>query len=327
MVYCRPHLRSGPRPDGALALGGGALWFAQADLLSRGGGAEVVAASALPSGVRERFTVPRGDTGPALMGILNTTPDSFSDGGQFNALDAAVARAVEMVAQGADIIDIGGESTRPGAQYVDVAEEINRTAPVIAALRAGGVSVPISIDTRKAQVAEAALQAGATHLNDVSALTHDPFMSRVASKFGVPVCLMHAQGDPATMQQNPDYDDVLFDVFDHLEQRICAAEGAGIDRSRIIIDPGIGFGKTQAHNMRLLRNIAVFHGLGCPILLGVSRKKFIGTLTGVARAEDRVMGSVAIALDAVAQGVQVLRVHDIEAHRQALAMWRALHGT
>jgi len=161
----------------------------------------------------------------------------------------------------------------------------------------------------------------------VSALTHDPFMSRVASKFGVPVCLMHAQGDPATMQQNPDYDDVLFDVFDHLEQRICAAEGAGIDRSRIIIDPGIGFGKTQAHNMRLLRNIAVFHGLGCPILLGVSRKKFIGTLTGVARAEDRVMGSVAIALDAVAQGVQVLRVHDIEAHRQALAMWRALHGT
>ena len=204
-------------------------------------------------------------------------------------------------------------------------EEIARTAPIISALRAAGVGATISIDTRKAAVAEAAFAAGANMLNDVSAMTFDGAMADTAARSGTPICLMHAQGDPETMQKNPHYDDVLLDVFDYLAARVAAAEAAGVAKDCIIVDPGVGFGKTQAHNLTLIRGLSLFHTLGCPILLGVSRKRFIGNIAGVARAEDRASGSVSVALEGIRQGVQIIRAHDIEAHQQAFALWRALH--
>lgn len=263
---------------------------------------------------------------PRIMGILNVTPDSFSDGGTLDGIAEAVSRARAM-AQDADILDIGGESTRPGAADVPQAEEIARTAPVIRAIRDAGITTPISIDTRKAAVAEAALAAGADMVNDVTALRYDPDMAGVVAGAGVPVCLMHSIADPATMQQDPRYDHVTFDVFDHLAARIAAAVEAGIARHNIIVDPGIGFGKTQAHNLTLLRDIAVYHDLGCPILLGASRKRFIGTISGVTEASARMAGSVAVALHGASQGVQILRVHDTLETRQALSLQLALSGT
>ena len=264
---------------------------------------------------------------PRIMGILNTTPDSFSDGGQFDTLGAALAHARAMLDAGADILDVGGESTRPGAAEVPVADEIARTAPLIRALRAEGISVPLSIDTRKARVAEAALQAGADFVNDVSALTWDRDLASVVAQAGVPLCLMHAQGTPQTMQLNPTYADVRFDVLEWLEKAITRAADAGIPRDRILVDPGIGFGKTHEHNLALLQNLSLLHATGCGILVGISRKRVIGTLTGVARAEDRVHGSVAAALLAAGQGAQILRVHDVSATRQALSVWEALTQT
>lgn len=258
------------------------------------------------------------------MGILNVTPDSFSDGGAIGDAAAAVARARDM-ATAADLLDIGGESTRPGAQPVPQAEEIARTAPVIRALRAAGIAAPISIDTRNAATARAALAAGADMVNDVSALTHDPAMADVVAEAGVPVCLMHAQGDPRTMQDAPRYTDVVAEVLDYLAGRVEAALTAGIARDRIVIDPGIGFGKTLDHNLTLLRALGAFHALGLPVLLGASRKRFIGTITGVDRPADRLAGSLAIALHAAAAGVQVVRVHDVAETRQALSMWAALN--
>jgi dihydropteroate synthase len=258
------------------------------------------------------------------MGIVNVTPDSFSDGGTAHAPEAALARARAMVAAGADILDIGGESTRPGAATVPVPEEIARTAPVIRAIRAAGIVTPISIDTRKAGVAEAALAAGADIVNDVSALSWDPALARVVAEAGVPVCLMHAQGTPQTMQQNPHYGDVLTEVYDYLAARMDWAVAQGIDPARIITDPGIGFGKTMEHNLALLRGLSLFHALGAPVLLGASRKRFIGTLSGVDEAAKRMPGSVAVALMAAGQGAQILRVHDVAETVQALALWRAL---
>ncbi len=261
---------------------------------------------------------------PLVMGIVNATPDSFSDGGEAFARDDAVARARAQIVAGADILDIGGESTRPGAEDVPTANEIERTAPVIAELRAAGITTPISIDTRKAPVAEAALREGASMVNDVAALTHDPDLGRMVAEAGVPLCLMHAQGTPQTMQADPRYSDVLIEVYEWLAERIDAAEAHGIDRSRLIIDPGIGFGKTVEHNLTLLKGLALLHDLGAPILLGASRKRFIGTLSGVEPAGARLAGSLAVALHAAGQGVQILRVHDVSETVQALALWRAL---
>jgi dihydropteroate synthase len=262
---------------------------------------------------------------PRIMGILNITPDSFSDGGDLATIAAAVKRAQAMVGV-ADLLDIGGESTRPGAEEIPVSVEIDRVVPVIAAIRAAGMTIPISVDTRKAAVARAALNAGADMVNDVSALRYDPEMAAVVAEAGVSVCLMHAQGDPATMQADPHYVDVLLEVYQFLEERITTALAAGIARDRIIIDPGIGFGKTLQHNLTLLRNLSVLHGLGQPILLGASRKRVIGQIGGGADAKDRVAGSIAVALHGVAQGVQILRVHDTTETRQALSLQQALTG-
>ena len=330
MEYFRPVAMTDlARPDDALALAGGWCWFTSVEVLERGRKSRLVAASDLPAEVRDRLSRPRPAFGgltldrPRLMGILNVTPDSFSDGGLFLRPEAAVMQARQMAA-GADIIDIGGESTRPGAAEVSEADEIARTVPVIAALKAGGLDLPISIDTRKAGVAKVALAAGASLVNDVTALRHDPAMAGVVAKAGCPIILMHSIASPATMQDDPHYDDVLLDVFDTLKSRVDAAEAAGIARKNIAIDPGIGFGKTLAHNLTLLASLSLFHDLGLPVLLGASRKRFIGTLTAEAEAQRRMPGSLAVALAGVAQGVQMIRVHDVAETRQALSLWQAV---
>lgn len=325
----RPQVRTGPRPDGAVSLAGGWCWFDTVDLLQRDGTATPLPIAVLSEAEVHALSAPRaplpgmpGDR-PAIMGIVNVTPDSFSDGGQFFDAADACAHARALKVAGADILDLGGESTRPGSDEVPAADEINRTAPVIAALAAAGLG-PMSIDTRKASVAQAALAAGAQVVNDVAALTFDRALAPLVAGSGAPVCLMHAQGDPKTMQDAPQYENVTLDVFDWLAGRIVAAEAAGIPKDRIVIDPGIGFGKTVEHNMQLLRDLPVFHALGCQILLGVSRKRFIGVIGGGDTPPERMPGSIAVALHAVAQGVQVLRVHDVAETRQALGLQMAL---
>ncbi|MCE6951889.1 dihydropteroate synthase [Cereibacter sphaeroides] len=331
MIYHRPIPLTDPaRPGGVLPLAGGPLVFDRVEILERGRAPVVVPAAEVAAEYLAPLTAPRPDIAglaldaPRVMGILNVTPDSFSDGGRHSTLPEALARAQALVADGAEILDIGGESTRPGAAEVDAAEEIARTAPLIDMLRGQGVKVPVSIDTRKAAVAEAALKAGADLVNDVAALTFDPGLADVVASNAAPVCLMHAQGTPQTMQQDPRYDDVLLDVYDWLAERLRAAEAAGIPRRRIVVDPGIGFGKTVEHNLALIRRLSLFHGLGCPILLGASRKRFIGTLSDEPVADRRMAGSLAIALAGAAQGAQILRVHDVRETRQALALWRAV---
>ena len=331
MIYPRPiAMQDGSRPKGAYPLAGGRCWFDRVDLLERGQPSRIVPAPDLPADVLERLTAPRAPFAglaldrPRIIGILNVTPDSFSDGGRYLDPQAALLRGQALVEEGADVLDIGGESTRPGAAPVHDDEEIARTAPVIAALRSGGMTTAISIDTRKAGVARAALAAGADAVNDVSALTFDAALAGVVADARVPVILMHAQGAPATMQDDPRYDDVLLDVYDALAARVGAAEAAGIARNRIVIDPGIGFGKTGAHNLALVRGLSLFHGLGLPVMLGASRKRFIGVIGG--DADARMPGSVAVALAGVAQGVQMLRVHDVGATRAALALWQAVWG-
>lgn len=260
---------------------------------------------------------------PRIMGIVNVTPDSFSDGGLLGSTDAAIAHALRLAADGADILDIGGESTRPGSQAISVDEELRRVIPVIEGLAAKTTAL-ISVDTRKAEVMRHALAAGAHIINDVAALTYEPACMEVVAASGAPVVLMHAQGDPRTMQTAPHYDDCLLDVYDWLAARIDACIAAGIDRTRLVVDPGIGFGKTVDHNLELMTGLSMLHGLGVPVLLGASRKRFIGALTGINIASERVAGSIAAALHGVAQGVQILRVHDVAETRQALTVWEAM---
>lgn len=325
----RPVARTGLRGPGARPLAGSPrVWFSE--VIDDSG--LFRPAERLDPEVLARLSARRADLcglrldRVRIMGILNVTPDSFSDGGDLPTPEAVVARARAMVAAGADILDIGGESTRPGATEVPVAEEIARTAPAIAAIRAAGVSVPLSIDTRKAAVAAAALDAGADIVNDVSGLAFDRAMAPLVAARGVPVVLMHHKGTPLTMQDDPRYDDVVTEVYDHLKQRLSFATAAGIAPQRVILDPGIGFGKTLQHNVSILRAMALYHDLGCPILLGASRKRFIGTIAGVDAARDRVAGSVAVALQGAAQGVQILRVHDVAETRQALSLHDVMSG-
>jgi dihydropteroate synthase len=331
MEYFRPIAMTDPaRPKTALTLAGGWSWFDRVEVLSRAASSRIIAAGEVPAAVLHRLTAPRAPFAglaldrPRLMGILNVTPDSFSDGGRFLGAEAAVAQARAM-AEGAEIIDVGGESTRPGAVEVAVEDEIARTVPVIRALREGGLATPISIDTRKAPVAAAALEAGASIVNDVSAFDFDPALGPLVAKAAAPVVLMHAQGVPASMQDDPRYGDVLLDVYDALAARLARAEALGIDRARIVLDPGIGFGKTLQHNLALLRGLSLFHGLGCALLLGTSRKRFIGTIGRAEAADARAPGSIVTAMAGVAQGVQIVRVHDVPETRQALRLWHALN--
>ena len=327
-----PGARGGP----GLALAGrDDLSFAAAEIIERDGGVvrrrlvpagEVAQAGARVLELLQQLQRPRAPIAgltldrPRIMGVVNVTPDSFSDGGQYLAPEAAIAHGLQLEAEGADILDVGGESTRPGAEPVSLEEECRRVLPVVEAL-AKQARAPVSIDTRNAEVMRRAADAGARIVNDVSALAHDPASLAFAARSGLPVVLMHAQGDPRTMQANPTYADVVLDVYDALQARVQACKAAGIGAERLIVDPGIGFGKTLAHNLSLLGSLTVFQGLGCPVLLGVSRKSFIARLTG-AGAGERLPGSLAGALLGAAQGVQILRVHDVAATRQALTVWQ-----
>lgn len=339
--------------DGQVArLAGGLQWFAAVEFLHADGSeppkVELVrverveeALAALDEPLREdarrswaNITGPRqplvlGDRTirldqPQVAGILNVTPDSFSDGGRFDQDEAAAAEAgVALAAAGAALVDVGGESTRPGARPVWEGDEQARVLPVVERLAAAGTA--ISLDTRKASVMEAVLARTPALINDVSALTYDPRAAEIVARSGCPVVLMHHQGQPETMQQSPHYDrPVLFEVHDWLEERIEAAVAVGIERSRILVDPGIGFGKTVRHNLQLMNGLALLHGLGCPIMLGASRKRLIGALSGEAPADQRLAGSLAFALKGAEQGVQLLRVHDVAETVQALRVWRGL---
>ena len=315
-----------------LALAGGGAKFSTCERISRDEVSEIVSISKIPDDVLESLTKPRADiagqslSDPKVMGILNVTPDSFSDGGENEGFEAAVQSSIKMKKEGADIIDIGGESTRPGADFVKSDQEMERTIPVIKHLIASQFSALISIDTRKADVAQAALKEGAVLFNDVTALSFDPDSLEVAKSSDAYVCLMHASGDPKTMQLNPVYDNVVLDVYDYLRKRRNTAIDAGIAPERIILDPGIGFGKTTEHNIALIQGLSTFHGLGCPILLGASRKRLIGELTGEMDAQNRLGGSLAIALEGIRQGVQIVRVHDVAQTKQAMTMWGHIRG-
>lgn len=333
--YYRPLVQSGAgRPRAAVPLAGGELWFDQLEVICRDKATPAfVTPQELPSDVLDAFTAPRAQIAglsldrPRLMGILNVTPDSFSDGGVHNVPGLAAAHAGRMIEAGVDIIDVGGESTRPGALPVPAEAEAARVAPVVRAVRTEHPGIPISVDTRKTSVAHAAHTGqpnGIDLINDVSGFTYDETLAHFANQAELPVCIMHARGDPETMQENPRYDDVVLDVYDFLAAQIVMLTGIGIARERIIIDPGIGFGKKIEHNLALLNKLSVFHGLQVPILVGASRKGFIGKIGRQPIAEKRTSGSVAVALAAVAQGVQFLRVHDVEETRQAIDLWRAV---
>jgi dihydropteroate synthase len=330
--------------DGKVArLAGGLNWFAAAELIRIESGKRVATELLPVDRLEERLDDELSEqwerlTGqhpplklgertvrldqPQVMGIVNVTPDSFSDPGQLEDPGVAAEAGARMAEAGAAIVDVGGESTRPGAKAVWEGDEIARIEPVIRRLSAGGVAV--SVDTRKADVMTAAISAGATLVNDVSALTYDQRSAEAVAKAGVPVVLMHHQGPPETMQQDPRYDDVVVEVYEWIEERIAAAVEAGIDRSRILVDIGFGFGKTVAHNLELMNSLAIFHSLGCPLVVGASRKRTIGALSNEAPADQRLGGSLAFAFKAVEQGAQIVRVHDVPETVQALKIWRGL---
>jgi dihydropteroate synthase len=278
----------------------------------------------------ERLTAPRAPIAgisfgePRIMGVVNVTPDSFSDGGDHFEPAAAIAHAKKLAGEGAAIVDIGAESTRPGASAVPAEEERRRLLPVLRGL--AGLGVPVSADTRKPEIMREAVAAGAAVLNDVSALKFSQESLSTAAALKKPVILMHAQGSPETMQVSPAYKDVVIEVYNFLEERIEAAAAAGLPREALIADPGIGFGKTRAHSLSLLQSIALFHGLGVPLLAGVSRKSSIQSLSGAESAKDSEGGSLAAALDGVSQGVQIVRMHGVAAVRQALSLWQTLRG-
>ncbi|HZF36921.1 MAG TPA: dihydropteroate synthase [Candidatus Angelobacter sp.] len=334
--------------EGAAArLGGGPVAFNAAEVIRRNGVARDVAAgglSALRSGrlrddadlsaaIEERLhaiTAARPPLAgltldrPRLMGVVNVTPDSFSDGGRYASCDAAIAHGRALMAAGADILDIGGESTRPGAAQVSPDEELARVVPVIEALVGEGALV--SIDTRRAAVMRAALAAGAHIVNDVTALAGDPESLPIVAQSAAAVVLMHMQGEPRTMQQDPTYRDAPLDIYDFFAERIAACAAAGIAPARLALDPGIGFGKRDPHNLAILADLALYHGLGCVLLLGVSRKSFIGRLSRGEDAAHRLGGSLAAALAGLDRGVQILRVHDVAETAQAIAIWQAIAG-
>ncbi|MFL6725659.1 MAG: dihydropteroate synthase [Sphingomicrobium sp.] len=330
--------------DGKVArLAGGLTWFSGVELIQIEGHERTSTELVPVEGIEERFDPGMAEQWKALtrarpalqlgqrtirldqpqvMAIVNATPDSFSDGGQFaDAAEAADAGA-RMAAEGAAIIDVGGESTRPGARSIWEDDEIERVVPVIRQLAAGGAAV--SVDTRKADVMTAAVEAGARMINDVSALTYDARSAEVAHALNVPVVLMHHQGAPEVMQDEPRYDDVLVEVYLWLEERVRAAVEAGVERERILIDPGFGFGKNVGHNLELMNGLPLFHSLGCPLVIGASRKRTIGALSGEAPADRRLGGSIAFAVKAVDQGVQIVRVHDVFETVQALRVWRGM---
>jgi dihydropteroate synthase len=344
-LYLRPiHFIESPQQhDGAaVRLAGTMLWFGAVELIEIGDGGKkrsivpVADCDKMPDAAQPIYanlisTRPPLTLGartvrldqPQVMGILNVTPDSFSDGGKHSDdPEAAAAAGIAMTAAGAAIIDVGGESTRPGAPLIWEGDEIKRVEPVIQRLAGSGTAV--SVDTRKAAVMQAALAAGATMINDVSALLYDDRSLEVVQAANCPVVLMHAPSQSSDPHKSDGYADVLFDVYDWLEARIAAVEAAGIARDRILVDPGIGFGKSLTDNLTLINNLSLFHGLGCPILFGASRKRMIGALSNEASAEHRLGGSLFLAMKAIEQGAHIVRVHDVAETVQAVQVWRGL---
>ncbi len=349
-LYLRPLdlVATATELPGSADLAGGPLCFAHCEVIRRGG-PQVIEREALPVGrlpeclglgglggqsanmLFQRLTEARPPFAgiamnrPSIMGVINVTPDSFSDGGDRFDAARAIEDGLAMHEAGAAMLDVGGESTRPGAEAVPLDEERRRVVPVVRGLADQGA--PVSIDSRRARVMAAALDAGAAVINDVTALAGDPESLELAARAGVPVILMHMQGEPKSMQADPSYDDAALDVYDYLAARVAACEAAGIGRERIMLDPGIGFGKTLDHNLEILEQLALYHGLGCPLLLGVSRTSFIARLAGDVAPKARVPGSLAAALAGVARGVQMLRVHDVAETAQALEVWGAIAAT
>ena len=313
-------------------LGGGPLIFTHVEILDRSGANRGIhAVEDLPVEMQpalNRLTTPRSPLAdldwarPRIMGVVNVTPDSFSDGGDTVDPGAAIARGLALLDAGADVLDVGGESTRPGAAPVAPKDEQRRIVPVIRAL--AGQGAVVSVDTRHAGTMRAALDAGAHILNDVTALRGDPESLDVAADADVPVIVMHMLGEPQTMQDAPAYENALLDIFAFFEERIAACEAAGLPADRLVLDPGIGFGKTLDHNREVLRRVGLYHGLGCPLAIGVSRKRFIAALSRGEPPRARVPGSLAACLAAVDQGVQLVRVHDVAETAQALAIWSAI---
>jgi dihydropteroate synthase len=347
-LYVRPlGIQWGPIPADALPFAGGRAWFTWAELAVRNSDdirryrvpIEVLRrwASGIGPWAEERVasfldayaTQLKSFAGlaldrPRIMGVVNVTPDSFSDGGDYATADAAIACGRAQIAAGADLLDIGGESTRPGSDTVADDAEIVRVRPVIAALT--GERALVSSDTRKAHVMEAAIAAGARIINDVSALTFDPDSLKTVAAAHVPVVLMHALGDPKTMQNDPRYSDAALDVFDYLEERVAAVVAAGMPRSDIMVDPGVGFGKTLDHNRAVLSQLSLLKGLGVGVLLGVSRKSFIGRIANVQNPKERLPGSLAALLHGLDQGADMVRVHDVAETVQAIALWQSLRN-
>lgn len=340
-LYLNPVAVTGPQSasDAALPLAGGGLRFSACEVARRDPESpadvsrEVLAIPDLAGvegarGWLERLSAPRAElaglaTGrPRIMGVVNITPDSFSDGGARFEKSRAIEAGLAMWEAGAEILDLGGESTRPGAEPVPPEEEQRRVLPVVKALAGQGCRV--SIDTRHAATMRAAVEAGAAIVNDVTALTWDRDSLDTVAKAGVPVILMHMQGTPQTMQKNPRYDDAALDVYDFLAERVAACEAAGIARERIVVDPGVGFGKTVQHNLEVMNRLALYHGLGCPVLLGVSRKSMLAKIGRGEPPQERLPASLAAALAGAARGAQILRVHDVAETRQALALWEAV---
>ena len=346
-LYLRPMgLLPVTAAPGAWALAGGRFAFSLAELIVRDGPAIHRILAPVPeilswgrnagSAVAERLetllaalTAPRPPLAglsldrPRLMAVLNVTPDSFSDGGTFLDPGAAIIRGDVLRAAGADLIDVGGESTRPGAAPVPAEEELRRVRPVIAALAARGAR--LSVDTRHAAVMAGSLAAGASLINDITGLAGDPESLPLLAARNAPVVLMHMQGEPGTMQDTPRYIDAALDVYDWLEARVAACRAAGIPLANIAVDPGIGFGKSVNHNLECLRHLSLFHGLGMALLVGVSRKRFIAALSRDEPPMERLPGTLAAGLEAAAQGAQILRIHDVEAFAQARAVWEGLH--
>jgi dihydropteroate synthase len=332
----------------AARLAGGLVAFATGEVIRRRGDARDIAVAAL-GGLRscrlrdddpdlsqaieqrlQAITAPRPPFAglsldrPRIMGVVNVTPDSFSDGGRYASRDAAIAHGRALVQSGADIVDIGGESTRPGAAPVSLDQELDRAIPVVEALARDGAIV--SIDTRRAVVMRAAVAAGARIINDVTALTGDPASLQAAADSGCTIVLMHMQGEPRTMQQDPSYRDAPLDLYDYFVERLAVCRAAGIAPARVAADPGIGFGKRDPHNLAILADLALFHGLGCALALGVSRKSFIGRLSRGEDTDHRLAGSLTAALAGLDRGVQIVRVHDVAETAQAVAIWRAIAG-
>lgn len=318
--------------EGAFRLADGWAFFDKVEVINRNEKSKIISAKNIPYEILKKLTGKRSNllnlsfSLPHVMGILNVTPDSFSDGGLFADPDIALNEVNKMINCGVSILDIGGESTRPGAKTLKASEEIERIMPVIKKIKTLNSSIPISIDTRKAEVWRILKETGANMLNDISGMSYDKRMPGLVKQSNTPLCVMHSRGTPENMKNHAHYKNILLDVYDYLEDIVNNCVKVGIPKKNIIIDPGIGFAKTLEHNLTILRGLSIFHGLGCPILIGASRKKFIGTIGLEQNPVKLSSGSVIVALEAINQGVQILRVHDVFETMQALRLWKSLRA-